>query len=66
LSKFYTIERDGMIAAFEKWELVFTNACGPCKQWIEQAQISKKKIQLYILLIVTSKEQMVIQTHMPL
>jgi aconitase A len=46
---------------------VFTNACGPCiGQWDRAGADKQEKIQLYILLIVTPKEQMVIQTHMPL
>jgi aconitase A len=57
-----------MIAAFEKMGTkVFTNACGPCiGQWDRVKQISKKKIQLYILLIVTSQKSRCNQTHMPL
>lgn len=63
----YTIERDGIIATFEKMGTkVFTNACGPCiGQWDRAGADKGEKIQLYILSTVTSlKEQMVTQIHM--
>jgi aconitate hydratase len=63
----YTIERDGIIATFEKWEqkylrmlvdLVSVNG-------IVKVLKNKKKIQLYILSTVTSlKERMETQIHM--
>ena len=63
----YTIERDGIIADFEKMGTkVFTNACGPVSDnGIEKEPINKKKTPSYIHSIVTFlKEPMEIQIHM--
>jgi aconitate hydratase len=49
----FTIERDGMIAAFEKMGLKYMNACGPCiDNGIEQVQINKKKIIVHLFNVI--------------
>jgi aconitate hydratase len=64
----FTIERDGMIAAFEKWGLKYFKILvdHALRQWDRAgADKQEKKYNCTFFLIVTSlNEQMVIQIHM--